>query len=84
MAIDHVVMKASICFINDISKPVLDTVGTSAIPAYERARAFLMELRRHIATSSDQRQHLLNLISIFHKIKDPILSEIADSMKSEL
>ena len=44
----------------------------------------LRELRRHLKASSDQRQYLLNLISIFHEIDDPILSEIADSMKSEL
>ncbi|XP_019850004.1 PREDICTED: uncharacterized protein LOC109580887 [Amphimedon queenslandica] len=84
MATDHIIVRAPMYFINDISKPVLNKVRTSGISAYERAQELLMELRRHLEASSDQRQHLLNLITIFHKIKDPVLSQIADSMKSEL
>ena len=56
----------------------------TANPVFKRAHAFLRELHRNLKASSDQRQYLLNLISKFHKVKDPVLSELADSMKSEL
>uniref|UniRef100_A0A1X7TJ13 COR domain-containing protein n=1 Tax=Amphimedon queenslandica TaxID=400682 RepID=A0A1X7TJ13_AMPQE len=60
MATDHVIIRAPMYFINDISKPVFDKVRTPAIPPYERAQAFLMELRRHLEASSDQRHYHLN------------------------
>ena len=84
MATEPLIIRAPIYCINEISKAVFDKARNPVISGYERAQALLMELRRHLEASSDQRQYLLNLINIFHKIKDPILSEIADSMKSEL
>ena len=58
---------------------------TTGISNYEKARSLVNELRLNLKASKDQRQYLLRLISIFHKIKDhPALSEIADAMKSEL
>ena len=57
---------------------------TTGISNYEKARSLVNELRLNLKASKDQRQYLLRLISIFHKIKDPALSDIADAMKSEL
>ena len=57
---------------------------TTGISNYEKARSLVNELRLNLKASKDQHQYLLKLISIFHKIEDPALSEIADAMKSEL
>ena len=84
IAAEHVIMRASSHCISLISEDVFDKTGNSTIPVYERARALLIELRRNLRSSNDQCQYLLNLISIFHKINNPMLSKIADSMKSEL
>ena len=84
MATEHVIIRAPSYCIKEISRTVFDRAITSTIPAYERAQALLMELRRNLDESRDQRQYLLDLIDIFHKIGDKILSQKADSMKSEL
>ena len=84
IAAEHVIIRASSHCISLISDDVFDKVTTSTIPVYERAQALLIELRRHLKASNDQRQYLLDLISIFYKINDPVLSKIADSMNSEL
>ena len=84
VAAEHVIIRASSHCISLISDDVFDKATTSTIPVYERAQALLIELRRHLKASNDQRQYLLDLISIFYKINDPVLSKIADSMNSEL
>uniref|UniRef100_A0A1X7V9C6 DM14 domain-containing protein n=2 Tax=Amphimedon queenslandica TaxID=400682 RepID=A0A1X7V9C6_AMPQE len=84
IATEHNITRVSSHCISLISDDVFDEAIKTTNPVYERAQALLRELRRHLKASSDQHQYLLNLISIFHKIKDPILSQIADSMKSEL
>ena len=56
----------------------------AANPAYDRARALVKELRRNLRASNDQREYLLKLIGIFQKVRDEKLTELADSMKSEL
>uniref|UniRef100_A0A1X7SV94 Uncharacterized protein n=1 Tax=Amphimedon queenslandica TaxID=400682 RepID=A0A1X7SV94_AMPQE len=83
MATELNIIKASSHCISLISDDVFDKATTSTIPVYERAQALLRELRRNLRASSDQCQYLMQLISIFHKINDPVLSKIADSMKSE-
>ncbi|XP_011408990.2 PREDICTED: uncharacterized protein LOC105315913 [Amphimedon queenslandica] len=67
-----------------ISDITFDKTMTAGISNYEKARSLVNELRLNLKASKDQRQYLLKLISIFYKIKDPALSEIADTMKSEL
>uniref|UniRef100_A0A1X7VRJ6 C-terminal of Roc (COR) domain-containing protein n=1 Tax=Amphimedon queenslandica TaxID=400682 RepID=A0A1X7VRJ6_AMPQE len=84
IATEHNITRVSSHCISLISNDVFDEAVKTTNPVYERAQALLRELRHQLKASSDQRQYLLNLISIFHKIKDPILSQIADSMKSEL
>ena len=84
IAAEHVIIRASSHCISLISDDVFDKATTSTIPVYERAQALLIELRRNLKASNDQCQYLLNLISIFRKINDPMLSKRADSMKSEL
>ena len=84
IATEHNITRASSHCISLISDDVFDEAIKTTNPVYNRAQALLREIRRNLKASSDQRQYLLNLINIFHKIKDPILSEIADSMKSEL
>ena len=84
IAAEHVIVRASSHCISLISDDVFDKATTSTIPVYERAQALLIELRRHLKASNDQHQYLLDLISIFYKINDPVLSKIADSMNSEL
>ena len=53
-------------------------------PASDRARALVNELHHNLKESKDQRNYLLDLINIFHKVQDPILAGIADEMKSKL
>ena len=67
-----------------ISIDTLDITMMTTTPAYDRACELVRELHRNLKASKDQQKYLLNLINIFHKVKDPTLSAVADEMKSKL
>ena len=68
-----------------ISNRTYDITMITANPAYDRARALVKELHDKLKASKDQQQYLLKLIAIFQKFRDDErLTEIAESMKSEL
>ncbi|XP_019861202.1 PREDICTED: uncharacterized protein LOC109589589 [Amphimedon queenslandica] len=81
---DHIIGRVADRCVPLISDITFDKTMTTGISNYDKARPLMKELKLNLKASKDQRQYLLKLISIFHKINDPALSEIADAMKSEL
>lgn len=84
VATEHVIIRVLPHCVEKISEDVYDEAMNTANPVFKRTHAFVRELRRNLRASSDQRQYLLSLIGKFRKVKDPVLSEIADLMESEL
>ena len=84
IGIDHNIGRVAGHCVPLISERTLDITMMTTTPACDRACELVRELHRNLKASKDQQKYLLNLINIFHKVKDPTLSAVADEMKSKL
>ena len=82
--ISHNIVRVASHCVQLISQRTLDITMINTTLAYDRACELVRELHRHLQTSEDQQQYLLNLINIFHEVGDLTLSAVADEMKSKL